>query len=57
MELGAAIAAYSLQDGIKNLLEERINNTMHEYESNIEAAASLDFLQSKVTILILVISQ
>lgn len=48
MELGAAIAAYALQDGIKDLLAERINSTMHEYDSNLEAKTSLDFLQSRV---------
>lgn len=48
IELGAAIAAYSLQGGIKDLLAERINSTMHEYESNSEAAASLDFLQTRL---------
>lgn len=48
MELGAAIAAYALQDGIKDLLADRINSTMHEYETNEEAKASLDFLQSKL---------
>lgn len=50
MELGAAIAAYALQDGIKDLLAERINSTMQEYESSNEAKASLDFLQSRVII-------
>lgn len=48
MELGAAIAAYALQDGIKDLLAERINSTMHEYDSNLEAKTSLDFLQSRL---------
>lgn len=48
MELAAAIAAYALQDGIKNLLAEKINATMHLYGQNKEAKAALDFMQSKV---------
>ncbi|XP_043796423.1 CD63 antigen-like [Apis laboriosa] len=48
LELAAAIAAYALQDGIKNLLAEKINITMHQYEKNVEATEAIDFLQSKL---------
>lgn len=48
LELAAAIAAYALQDGIKNLLAEKINITMHQYGKNEEATEAIDFLQSKV---------
>lgn len=48
LELAAAIAAYALQDGIKNLLAEKINITMHQYGKNEEATEAIDFLQSKL---------
>ncbi|KAL6440313.1 hypothetical protein ACFW04_003108 [Cataglyphis niger] len=48
MELAAAVAAYSLQDGIKDLLAEKINLTMHQYEKNKEATFAIDFMQSRV---------
>lgn len=48
MELIAGIAAYALQDGIKNLLADKINATMHQYEKNDEARSAIDFLQSRV---------
>jgi len=59
LELAAAIAAYSLQDGIKDLLAEKINVTMHQYGKNQEATIAIDFMQSRVrglTILILVVT-
>ncbi|KAG6802585.1 hypothetical protein HZU73_01420 [Apis mellifera caucasica] len=48
LELAAAIAAYALQDGIKDLLAEKINITMHQYGKNVEATEAIDFLQSKL---------
>lgn len=48
MELAAAIAAYTLQDGIKELLKEKINVTMHEYNKNKEATDAIDFMQSRL---------
>ncbi|XP_050445995.1 CD63 antigen-like [Cataglyphis hispanica] len=48
MELAAAVAAYSLQDGIKGLLAEKINLTMHQYEKNKEATFAIDFMQSRL---------
>ncbi|KAK9302795.1 hypothetical protein QLX08_005290 [Tetragonisca angustula] len=48
LELAAAIAAYALQDGIKSLLADKINATMHEYPTHNEAKAAIDFLQSKL---------
>jgi hypothetical protein len=48
IELAAAVAAYALQDGIKNLLAEKINLTMHQYEKNEEATFAIDFMQSRV---------
>lgn len=48
MELAAAVAAYALQDGIKDLLAEKINLTMHQYEKNEEAKFAIDFMQSRV---------
>ncbi|XP_003691687.1 CD63 antigen, partial [Apis florea] len=48
LELAAAIAAYALQDGIRNLLAEKINVTMHQYGKNEEATEAIDFLQSKL---------
>ncbi|EZA58824.1 CD63 antigen [Ooceraea biroi] len=47
MELAAAVAAYALQDGIKSLLAEKINLTMHQYEKNDEATFAIDFMQSR----------
>lgn len=48
MELATAFAAYALQDGIKDLLAENINLTMHQYEKNEEAKFAIDFMQSRV---------
>lgn len=48
MELSAAIAAYALQDGIKDLLAEKINMTMQQYGKNDEARIAVDFMQSRV---------
>lgn len=59
LELAAAVAAYSNQDSIKDLLAEKINLTMHQYGKNKEATIAIDFMQSRVrglTILILVIT-
>lgn len=46
LEFAAAIAAYSLQDGIKALLSDKIQATMKVYDTNDEARAAVDFLQS-----------
>ncbi|XP_024875916.1 CD63 antigen-like, partial [Temnothorax curvispinosus] len=48
LELAAAVAAYALQDGIKDLLAEKINLTMHQYEKNEEAKFAIDFMQSRL---------
>lgn len=48
LELAAAIAAYAMQDGIKDLLAGRINATMKEYNTNSEAAVAIDFMQSRL---------
>ncbi|KAG5336538.1 CD63 protein, partial [Acromyrmex charruanus] len=48
MELAAAVAAYALQDGIKDLLAENIKMTMHQYEKNEEAKFAIDFMQSRL---------
>ncbi|OAD56670.1 CD63 antigen, partial [Eufriesea mexicana] len=48
LELAAAIAAYALQDGIKDLLANKINATMHEYGHNPEATNAINFLQSRL---------
>ncbi|CAK9822038.1 CD63 antigen [Anthophora retusa] len=48
LELAAAIAAYALQDGIQDLVAEKINVTMHQYKKNPEATDAIDFLQSRL---------
>ncbi|XP_046143495.1 CD63 antigen-like [Osmia bicornis bicornis] len=48
LELAAAISAYALQDGIKDLLADKINVTMHQYGKNKEATDAIDFLQSRL---------
>ncbi|KOC60442.1 CD63 antigen [Habropoda laboriosa] len=48
LELAAAISAYALQDGIQNLLAEKINSTMHKYGKNTEATDAINFLQSRL---------
>jgi len=48
MELAAAVAAYALQDGIKDLLAENINRTMYRYEKDEEIKFAIDFMQSRV---------
>lgn len=48
MELSAATAAYALQDTVKDLLEDKINGTMHEYAKNDEIKSAVDFMQSRV---------
>lgn len=48
MELSAATAAYALQDTVKDLLEDKINGTMHEYNKNDEIKNAVDFMQSRV---------
>ncbi|XP_043261430.1 CD63 antigen-like [Colletes gigas] len=48
LELAAAVAAYALQDNIKDLLRDKINVTMHEYNENPEAKDAIDFLQSRL---------
>lgn len=48
LELAAAISAYALQDDIKNVLVDKINDTMHHYKSDKEAKTAIDFLQSKL---------
>lgn len=48
MELAAAVAAYALQDGIKDLLAGKINVTMYQYEKNEEAKLAIDFMQSRL---------
>lgn len=48
LELAAAVTAYALQDDIKNVLVENINNTMYRYKYDEEAQRAIDFLQSKL---------
>lgn len=48
LELSAAIAAYALQDGLKNVLAQKINVTMHQYGKSQEATDAIDFLQSRL---------
>lgn len=48
LELAAAVTAYALQNDIKNVLVENINNTMHQYTKDKEAKQAIDFLQSKL---------
>ncbi|XP_017893667.1 CD63 antigen-like [Ceratina calcarata] len=48
LEFAAAIAAYALKDGIKGLLVDKINTTMHLYKQNDEATDAIDFLQSRL---------
>ncbi|XP_014609299.1 PREDICTED: CD63 antigen-like [Polistes canadensis] len=48
MELSAATAAYALQDTVKDLLESKINTTMHEYDMNKETKDAVDFMQSRL---------
>ncbi|CAK9807379.1 CD63 antigen [Anthophora plagiata] len=48
LELAAAIAAYALQDGIQDLVAEKMNVTMHQYGKNPEATDAIDFLQSRL---------
>ncbi|XP_043665835.1 uncharacterized protein LOC122628074 [Vespula pensylvanica] len=48
MELSAATAAYALQDTVKDLLEEKINHTMHEYDKNTEIKSAVNFMQSRL---------
>ncbi|KAL0107487.1 hypothetical protein PUN28_014659 [Cardiocondyla obscurior] len=48
LELAAAVAAFALQDGVKDLLAGKINETMHQYERNEEAKFAVDFMQSRL---------
>ncbi|KAG7202537.1 hypothetical protein KM043_009736 [Ampulex compressa] len=48
MELSAAIAAYALQGGIKDLLADKINSSMHRYDTSEEAKFAVDFMQSRL---------
>lgn len=48
MELAAAVAAYTLQDSIKSLLEEKIDVTMQTYDTNMEAKTAINFMQSRL---------
>lgn len=49
LEISAAIAAYALRGSIKSLLAENINLQMQLYKTSDEAAAAIDFLQSRVS--------
>lgn len=46
LEFAAAIAAYSLQEGIKALLSGKIKSAMDEYYTNDEVRNAVDFMQS-----------
>lgn len=48
MEMAAGIAAYALQDKVKGVLQDKINYTMHQYETNEEARAAVDFMQDRL---------
>ncbi|XP_076750053.1 uncharacterized protein LOC143422947 [Xylocopa sonorina] len=48
LELAAAISAYALQDRIKDLLAEKINATMHQYDRFAESRDAINFLQSRL---------
>ncbi|XP_020290324.1 CD63 antigen-like [Pseudomyrmex gracilis] len=48
LELAAAVAAYALQDNIKDFLADKISTTMHEYGKNEEATFAIDFMQSRL---------
>ncbi|CAD6240763.1 GSCOCG00008896001-RA-CDS [Cotesia congregata] len=48
LEISAAIAAYALRGSIKSLLAENINLQMQLYKTSDEAAAAIDFLQSRL---------
>ncbi|KAH0560314.1 hypothetical protein KQX54_003470 [Cotesia glomerata] len=48
LEISAAIAAYALRGSIKSLLAENINLQMQLYKTSDDAAAAIDFLQSRL---------
>lgn len=49
LEVSAAIAAYAMRGNIEMLLENKMNDAIHTYESNLESKESVDFLQSRVS--------
>ncbi|XP_046744392.1 CD63 antigen [Diprion similis] len=48
LEASAAVAAYFLQDGVKDVLSDLIDSNIQQYENNQEAAFAVNFLQSKL---------
>lgn len=52
MEIAAAIAAYSLQSGLREMISGNLNDSMQVYGNNNMATDALDVLQSEVSILL-----
>ncbi|GLG96329.1 Tetraspanin [Gryllus bimaculatus] len=48
LEFSAAIAAYMLHDGLTNMLFEKMNATMYDYYSDINAQTTVDFMQQEL---------
>lgn len=48
VEVGTAFSAYLLQDKITSVIRDNINSTMQQYKYNTEAAAGVDFMQSRL---------
>lgn len=48
VEIGTAFSVYLLQDKIMSLIRDNMNSTMQQYKYNSEAAAGVDFMQSRL---------
>jgi hypothetical protein len=49
LELSAGLAAYILQDGLKEYLVSRMNVSMERYNTDSEIASTVDFMQERVS--------
>lgn len=49
LELGAGITGYMMRGEVGNMLENRLNNTMRQYNSNDEIRHSWDVMQHDVS--------
>ncbi|XP_023245603.1 CD63 antigen-like [Copidosoma floridanum] len=50
LEFSAALASYAYRDVIINVIDAKIDQTMHMYESNVEAKRAIDCLQTQACI-------
>jgi len=48
LEFSASVASFALQNNIIDLLNEKINYTMHQYGGSNEAKEAIDFLQARL---------